>query len=141
MYEDSKALEKAINEFIHRRQETAEGCDYAVKMTGATVEYEEQQVLREHYLQKLVALLPHNWDDLDRYLSAENAVASIIVKAEYRHGFMDAFHIFRILLNADDRRRACRCCAWGAATGCSKAVRQQSRRQSRCQTACLHAKQ
>lgn len=106
MYEDSKALEEAINEFIYRRQETAEDHDYAIKIAGAAEEYEKQQILRKHYFETLKMLLPHNWRDLDRYLSAENAVASIVAEAEYRHGFMDAFHIFRILLNADDRRRA-----------------------------------
>ncbi len=104
MYKDSKALEEAIQEFIFTRQEEEGGVDYAVKLVGKQKEYERQWLLIKSYTEILEALLPNERHEVDALSSAYNGVAAIVAESEYRRGFMDAFHIFRMLLDKDDRR-------------------------------------
>ncbi len=105
MYEDSKALEEAITEFIYTRQEEPEAGDAAVRLVGKTAEYERQWLLINSYSNILETMLPEGRRELDELQSAYNGVTAITAEAEYRRGFMDAFHIFRTLLNKDDKRR------------------------------------
>lgn len=106
MYEDSKALEEAIRDFIYARQEEPEK-NYAARLNGkAAVEYQRQWILIDSYQDILNTLLPNERHEIDALVSALNGVAAIVAEAEYRRGVMDAFHILRNLLNADDRRRA-----------------------------------
>lgn len=106
MYEDSKALEEAIRDFIFARQEEPEE-NYPARLSGkAAAEYQRQWILIDSYQDILNALLPNERHEIDALVSAFNGVTAIVAETEYRRGVMDAFHILRNLLNADDRRRA-----------------------------------
>ena len=102
-------FENAVRVFISGRQLDENDVKYALSLCS-----EHSRELMEKAQKKKSALYgllseivgSRNIRYLIDYSDSQNEILSIHMEAEYRHGVMDAFRLFRMFLAADDRRSA-----------------------------------
>ena len=103
------AFENAVREFINSRQFDEYDVEYALSLCSEhSRERMEKAQKKESALYGLLSEIVGSCNSryLVDYSDNQNEIASIHMEAEYRHGAMDAFRLFRMFLAADDRRSA-----------------------------------